>query len=225
MKRDGFLEPPFTADAFATHARRRLDATAQQTTTSSPQLVGRGDHDLNPDETSWLDPGQRFREAAVLVPLVDRGHELKVLFTQRTEELPTHPGQISFPGGKIDPHDRTPLAAALRETEEETGIARSFVDVVGYLDGYRTGTGFRITPVVAIVREGFRLAPEPGEVADVFEVPLSFLMDPVNHQTDSAIWRGKRRYFYAMPYDGRYIWGATAGILRNLFERVYQSNP
>jgi 8-oxo-dGTP pyrophosphatase MutT (NUDIX family) len=216
---------PFTAEAFVRHARDLLHEEASGRTTSSPELAGRGDHDLNPDALSWIEPGQTFRDAAVLVPLVDRGDELQVLFTQRTHTLPTHAGQISFPGGKIDEGDKTPLAAALRETHEETGIAPEFVDVVGYLDGYLTGTGYCITPVVAVVRNGFALVPEPGEVAEIFEVPLKFLMDPSNHQTDSRVWRGKRRFFYAMPYDGRYIWGATAGILRNLFERLYAPGP
>lgn len=221
MKSASLDMPPFTAEAFRAHASIVLDAVAPQRATSSPELASRGDHDLDPDAASWIEPGQTFRDAAVLVPLVDRGRELQVLFTQRSHALAIHAGQISFPGGKVDARDRTPLAAALRETHEETGIAPAFVDVVGFLDCYLTGTGFSITPVVAIVREGFSLVPEPGEVAEIFEVPLSFLMDPANHRTDSRIWRGKRRQFYAMPYRERYIWGATAGILRNMFERLY----
>ncbi len=215
------IPKPFDAAAFRANAVPRLEADLPQHTTSSARLVDRGDHDLDPTASSWLTPGETYREAAVLVPLVDRGSELHVLFTQRTDELPTHAGQISFPGGKIDDRDAGPVAAALRETHEETGIAPGFVDVVGYLDGYRTGTGYRITPVVAIVSQGFRLLPEPGEVAEIFEVPLAFLMDAGNHRTDSMVWRGKRRHYYAMPYGERYIWGATAGILRNLFERAY----
>jgi len=211
----------FGADCFRRHRARHLHAAPPRTTTSSMQMLDRGDDDLNPRNSSWLTPGDSYREAAVLVPLIDRGAELQVLLTQRTHELPTHAGQIAFPGGKIDDDDAGAVAAALRETHEETGIAPDFVDVLGFLDGYRTGTQFRITPVVAIVEPGFTLVPEPGEVADIFEVPLSFLMDRSNHMTHSMVWRGKQRFYYAMPYGEHYIWGATAGILRNLFERAF----
>ena len=202
-------------------ARGRLDPDAPRGATSSPELAGRSDYDLNPEMTSWLDPDAAYRDAAVLVPLVMRAHGLQVLLIQRTDSPDAHGGQISFPGGKIETHDPGPVEAALRETHEEVGLPDRYVEVLGFLDAYRTGTGFKIAPVVGLVREGFSLVPEPLEVADIFEVPLSFLMDPANHRTDSRVWKGKRRYFYAMPYEDRYIWGATAGILRNMFERLY----
>ena len=201
-------------------AKMRLAKDGPEGRTSSPEIAARGDHDLNPEMTSWLEPGMRYRGAAVLVPVIDRPQGLQVLFIQRTEGPDAHSGQIAFPGGKIERHDTGAVAAALRETHEETGLAHEFVEVLGFLDAYRTGTRFEISPVVGIVSEGFDLVPEPLEVADIFEVPLAFFMDPANHQTDSRIWRGKRRHFYAMPYQDRYIWGATAGILRNLFERL-----
>ena len=201
-------------------ARQRLAAHGPEGHTSSPELAARGDHDLNPEMASWLEPGMQYRGAAVLVPVIDRPQGLQVLFIQRTEGPDAHSGQIAFPGGKIEHHDDGAVAAALRETHEETGLSHEFVEVLGFLDAYRTGTRFEISPVVGIVSEGFDLVPEPLEVADIFEVPFDFFMDPENHQTDSRIWKGKRRHFYAMPYEDRYIWGATAGILRNLFERL-----
>lgn len=180
----------------------------------------RGDDDLNPSARA-IPHAEPFRPAAVLVPIVARPGGATVILTQRTAHLPIHPGQIAFPGGKIDPDDGSALAAALRETEEETGLDRSFVTPVGYLDTYVTRTAYRVTPVVAIVRPGFRLVPEPGEVEDIFEVPLSFLMDPANHQRRSRPWQGKERFFYAMPWGERYIWGVTAGMIRNLHDRLY----
>lgn len=210
-----------TPDELRRLARQRLGQNTPLGKTSSPELAGKGDHELNPEMSSWLEPGITYREAAVLVPLVNRAAGLNVLLIQRTEGPDAHAGQIAFPGGKLEPHDCGPTEAALRETHEETGLAREFVEVLGFLDAYRTGTRFEIAPVVALVEEGFTLVPEPREVAEIFEVPLAFLMDPANHRTDSRVWNGKRRHFYAMPYGERYIWGATAGILRNMFERFY----
>lgn len=162
---------------------------------------------------------QPIRPAAVLIGIVE--HEKPtVLLTQRAAHLNDHAGQISFPGGKIDPIDATPLAAALREAEEEIGLPGSFIEPVGYLDLYATGFGFRILPTVARVRPGFTLRVNADEVDDVFEVPLAFLMDPINHQVHSKEWRGMMRSYYAMPFAERYIWGATAGILRVLYERI-----
>lgn len=160
------------------------------------------------------------KAAAVLVPIVPRDDGLTVLLTQRSHELPVHAGQIAFPGGKVDPGDATPLAAALRETHEETGIEPGFVTPVGYLDPYETGTGFRIVPVVGVLSIGFELVPEPGEVSDIFEVPLKFLMDPANHQRKQAMWKGRMRQYDAMPYEDRYIWGATAAMLLELYRRM-----
>ena len=164
---------------------------------------------------------QPVRPAAVLIPVVDHAQPT-VLLTQRAAHLNDHAGQISFPGGKIDATDASPLDAALREAEEEIGLAREFVDPIGYLDLYATGFGFRILPTVARVRPGFKLRINKSEVDDAFEVPLAFLMDPANHQLHSKEFRGMERSYYAMPFEERYIWGATAGILRVLYERIYQ---
>ena len=159
-------------------------------------------------------------QAAVLVPLVARP-EPTLLLTQRTSHLANHSGQIAFPGGKVDPTDVDVVDAALREAEEEVGLARDFVQVLGTLPIYTTGSAFIITPVVALVRPGFTLAPNPGEVADVFEVPLAFLLDPANHRRHFLTAEGVRRDWFSMPYqDGdveRFIWGATAGMLRNFY--------
>lgn len=162
---------------------------------------------------------QPIRPAAVLVGVVD--HPVpSVLLTQRAAHLNDHAGQISFPGGKIDATDASPLEAALREAEEEIGLERQFIDPIGYLDLYGTSFGFRILPAIARIRPGFSLRINQAEVDDAFEVPLPFLMDPTNHQMHSKEFRGVQRNFYAMPYEERYIWGATAGILRVLYERI-----
>jgi 8-oxo-dGTP pyrophosphatase MutT (NUDIX family) len=165
---------------------------------------------------------QPIRPAAVLIPVVDHAQPT-VLLTQRAAHLNDHAGQISFPGGKIDATDASPLDAALREAEEEIGLGREFVDPIGYLDLYGTSFGFRILPTVARVKPGFSLRINASEVDDVFEVPLAFLMDPANHQVHSKEFRGIERSYYAMPFAERYIWGATAGILRVLYERIYLS--
>ena len=162
---------------------------------------------------------QPVRPAAVLIPVVDH-LQPTVLLTQRAPHLTDHAGQISFPGGKIDVTDASPLATALREAEEEIGLSREFVDPIGYLDLYGTSFGFRILPTVARVRPGFSLHINKSEVDDAFEVPLAFLMDPANHQVHSREFRGMERSYYAMPFAERYIWGATAGILRLLYERI-----
>ena len=133
-----------------------------------------------------------------------------------------HPGQIAFPGGKIDPHDRTPADAALREAAEEIGLARALIEPIGYLDLYLTFSGFRILPTVARVASDYKLVLSEREVADAFEVPLTFLMDAQNHALHSRDWKGVTRRYYAMPFGERYIWGVTAGILRNLYERIYE---
>jgi 8-oxo-dGTP pyrophosphatase MutT (NUDIX family) len=163
---------------------------------------------------------QPVRPAAVLIPIVDH-EEPTVLLTQRSAHLNEHAGQIAFPGGKIDVTDKSPLDAALREAGEEVGLDRAFIDPIGYLDVYGTGFGFRILPTVARVKPGFRLTINHFEVDDAFEVPLSFLMNPANHQIHSKEFRGMERSYYAMPFAERYIWGATAGILRVLYERIY----
>jgi 8-oxo-dGTP pyrophosphatase MutT (NUDIX family) len=162
---------------------------------------------------------QPVRPAAVLIPVVDHPQPT-VLLTQRSAHLNEHAGQISFPGGKIDVTDASPLDAALREAEEEIGLSREFIDPIGYLDLYGTAFGFRILPTVARVRPGFKLRINASEVDDAFEVPLAFLMDPANHQIHNKEFRGIERSYYAMPFAERYIWGATAGILRVLYERI-----
>jgi 8-oxo-dGTP pyrophosphatase MutT (NUDIX family) len=162
---------------------------------------------------------QPIRPAAVLIAVVDHPQPT-VLLTQRSAHLNDHAGQISFPGGKIDPTDATPLDAALREAWEEVGLTREFIDPIGYLDLYGTGFGYRILPTVARVRPGFKLRISAAEVDDAFEVPLAFLMDAANHQVHSKEYRGIMRSYYAMPFEERYIWGATAGMLRVLYERI-----
>ena len=153
--------------------------------------------------------------------VVDRS-EPAVLLTLRTE-LPSHPGQIAFPGGKIEPDDRTPADAALREAAEEIGLARALIEPIGYLDLYLTFSGYRILPTVARVRPDYKLMLSATEVAEAFEVPLAFLMDVQNHALHSRDWKGVTRRYYAIPFGQRYIWGVTAGILRNLYERIYES--
>ncbi|TKT77361.1 CoA pyrophosphatase [Aquamicrobium sp. LC103] len=179
-----------------------------------------GDHSLNPD-LRHLIVREGLRDAAVLIPVVDHGEEASVILTKRTEKLRRHSGQIAFPGGAIDATDPTPEFAALRETEEEIGLGPEFVEVIGRMPDYITGSGFRIAPVLSIVRPGFVLTINEDEVDDAFEVPLSFLMDPANHSRDSRIWQEKERFFYAMPFGDRHIWGVTAGIIRTLYERLY----
>lgn len=179
-----------------------------------------GDHRLNPD-LRHLFVREGLRDAAVLVPVVDHGPEATVLLTQRSANLRNHSGQIAFPGGRIDPTDLSPEAAALRETREEIGLPAERIEVIGRLPDYVTGSGYRITPVLSIVRPGFALELNPAEVDAAFEVPLAFLMDPANHRRQSRIWNERERFFYEMPFGERYIWGATAGMLRNLYERLY----
>lgn len=180
----------------------------------------RGDFDLNPQAGAAPAPGQELRPAAVLVPIIDRPEGATVLLTRRTDHLDHHPGQVSFPGGRVEDHDQDVVAAALRETEEEIGLERSFVEIVGLLDQYRTGTGFDVSPVVGLVRPGFTLTLDTFEVAEVFEVPLDFVLDPANHKRESLFWKGEQRHFYVFPHDDHYIWGATAGMLVNLYDRL-----
>ena len=207
------------AHEFFERARARLNLDVPPELTDLDATVRiRGDLDLDP--IMWEKAGVKAtRPAAVLVPVVARSEPV-VLLTQRTPDLRSHSGQVAFPGGKIDPGDTSPEAAALREAAEEIGLDGQFVEPIGYLDLYLTFTGFRILPTVARVKPDFTLALNPREVTESFEVPLSFLMTPENHQRKSREWKGVTREFYAMPFEDRYIWGVTAGILRNLYERI-----
>jgi len=163
-------------------------------------------------------PEYRLRRAAVLVPLVVRPHGVTVLLTRRTDHLKSHAGQISFPGGRAEERDSSPIETALRETEEEVGLHRRHIEIIGVLPDHATVTAYRITPVVALIEPPFTLLPDPGEVAEIFEVPLAFLMDGLNHQRrEIDLPEAGRRSFYSMPYEQYFIWGATAAILRNLF--------
>jgi 8-oxo-dGTP pyrophosphatase MutT (NUDIX family) len=207
-------EDPFAPDTFFARAAARL--------LRDPPAAGldqAGDHRLNPDFNP--PPGLHFVDAAVLVPIVARRPQASVILTQRTAALKTHSGQIAFPGGKLSAEDSGPVAAAIRETEEEIGLSPKLIEPIGYLDAYLTGTGYRVVPVVARVASDHPLAPNPDEVDAVFEVPLSFLMSPENHRVGSREFRGVLRHFYEMPFEDRYIWGVTAGIIRGLYERVY----
>lgn len=184
-------------------------------------LDAAGDHPQNQDELEGLlPPGQPLRPAAVLVGLIPRAQGWQVLLTRRTEQMPTHAGQISFPGGRIDPGDSDAVAGALRETHEELGIEPARVRPLGLLDVYATISAYAVTPVVGIIDPDARLAPDAREVDEVFEVPLRFLLDRANLKRELRHFRGRLRGYYAYPYGERYIWGATAGMLVNLLERL-----
>jgi len=210
---------PAVGHDFFDRARARLSLVVPPELTDPSLPPRRGDHDLDPVLRAIAEV-RPIRPAAVLIPVVDHP-EPTVLLTLRSSALPDHAGQIAFPGGKIDAADASPLAAALREAVEEIGLAPQRIDPIGYLDLYMTTLGYRIVPTVARIDPGFTLALNPAEVDDAFEVPLAFLMQPDNHQRHSRDWKGMRRTFYAMPFGERYIWGVTAGILRNLYERLY----
>jgi 8-oxo-dGTP pyrophosphatase MutT (NUDIX family) len=165
--------------------------------------------------------GMRYRDAAVLIPVVAREPEATVILTLRTKHLTSHAGQIAFPGGKIDHGDNGPAGAALREAREEIGLDPTGVTLVGALAPYLSRTGYRIVPVLGRVEPGYAMAVNANEVADVFEVPLGFLMNPANHVRASREFQGRERYFYEIPFGDRYIWGVTAGIIRALYEQVY----
>lgn len=171
-----------------------------------------GDHDLNPG----MAVPDACHPASVLIPVIGREQEPTILLTRRSADLPHHAGQVSFPGGRVESGDRDAVETALRETEEEIGLDRVHVDVIGQLDTYITRTGFVVTPVVGLVSPPFEIRPDPVEVAAVFEVPLSFVLDRSNHQRHSREWQNRIRHFYVFPHPEHYIWGATAGMLVNL---------
>ncbi|MER2534514.1 MAG: CoA pyrophosphatase [Rhizobiaceae bacterium] len=210
---DGIIAPSqFSAQDF----RRRIEA-------GGPLPTDRveGDHTFNPDLRDMImRPG--LSRAAVLVPVIDHGEEAGVLLTKRADALRAHSGQIAFPGGRIDPGDVSPEAAALRETLEEVGLGERDIEVVGRMPDYFSGSGYQVTPVLGIVRPDYLVTVNADEVDDVFEVPLRFLMDPANHQRASRVWNERERFFYAMPFGERYIWGLTAGIIRSVYERLYR---
>lgn len=207
----------FDADSFSALARMRLR--------SDPPQIGeliarpRGDHDHQP--TPLRPPDETLAiPAAVLIPVVSRPGGPTVLLTERAASLRAHSAQVAFPGGRVDAVDGSPTVTALRETEEEIGLPRDKVELLGYLDAYLTGTGYRVVPVVARVEPPFDLKLNAHEVAGVFEAPLSFLLDPANHRREGRMWQGVHRTYYAMRYEDHYIWGATAGMIRNLYERL-----
>jgi 8-oxo-dGTP pyrophosphatase MutT (NUDIX family) len=207
-----------TSAEFFARVRERLTLDVPDGLTDPNVTPRRGDHDADPvmEKIASVRP---IRPAAVLVAVVERD-EPTVLLTQRTAHLKEHSGQISFPGGKIDA-DETPRDAALREAEEEIGLSRDAIEPLGFLDLYMTTLGYRIVPMIARVAPPFELVLNKAEVDEAFEVPLSFLMEPNNLQRHSREWQGMTRSYYAIPFENRYIWGVTAGILRNLHERIY----
>lgn len=202
--------------------RRGFGGTSDPLEAAEIRAETRGDHDLNPGETP---PSSALRPAAVLVPLIDRAEGMSVLLTQRTAHLSAHAGQISFPGGRMEESDADAIATALRETEEEVGLPRDKVSVIGRLDTYVTGTGFEITPIVGIIEPGYTLTIDPYEVAEAFEVPLSYVLDRRNHNRQDRESAGRVRVFYVLPYEGRNIWGATAGMLVNLADVLNAEAP
>ena len=202
---------PFDAETFR-HKAREIAA--------GPDDFDHGDHVFNPDIIQRL-RREKLREAAVLIPVVDRGDEAGLLLTRRTASMRHHSGQVAFPGGAVDAEDASPEAAALREAFEEIGLEAGLVETIGRLPPYLTTTGFRITPVISLVQADYALNLNLEEVAAAFEVPFSFVMNPDNHRRESRVWEGRERFFYSMPFEEHYIWGVTAGILRALYERLH----
>lgn len=179
-----------------------------------------GDFLLNPAFEAQMKAAQ-YKDAAVLIGLRDHGDMVSVILTERTAHLAKHAGQVAFPGGKIDPEDASPEAAALREAEEEIGLDPARVEILGRLPDYLTGTGYRIKPVLALVDAGAGFVPNPLEVDAVFETPFAYLMDESNYRRESRVWQGIERHYYSMDWDGHLIWGVTAGIIRMMRDRLY----
>jgi len=224
LSHGGASGQPESRPLSAEQVARRLAAAApglRRSPDLSPESLPRGDHDLNDRD---MYPALPLVPAAVLVPIVTHPEGLSVLFTLRTPHLSAHAGQVSFPGGRVEPGDADEAAAALRETEEEIGLRPDQIRLIGRLDTYVTRTGFRIHPLVGFVAPPLALVPDPQEVADVFEVPLDFLIDPTNRRRESRLYQGRERFFWAIPYDSRYIWGATAGMVVNLSELLWSGS-
>jgi 8-oxo-dGTP pyrophosphatase MutT (NUDIX family) len=207
-----------TPDGLRRLAQRRLAAELAPDALSAA-IAPHGDYTIAGD-TADMQTVAAARPAAVLAPIVARPEGLTILLTLRAAHLRKHSGQVAFPGGTIDAGE-TPAETALREAQEEIGLAPGFIEPLGWLDPYLTGTGYRVAPLVALVAPGFALSLSADEVAEAFEIPFAFLMDAANHRLEERLWRGKMRNFYAMPHGERYIWGATAGILRNLYEKLF----
>ncbi len=205
------MAAPYSAESFRQRVHARLNHWGAREF---------GDHSFNPGLGVAFKNIKR-QPAAILVPVIAHEREATILLTERTHDLPSHPGQIAFPGGKIDAADASAEAAALREAQEEIGLSPGHVEVLGRAPGYLTGSGFHIFPILALVAPNGELTLNRREVADAFEVPLSFLMNPANHRRASRIWQGVERTFFEMPYRDRNIWGVTAGILRVLYEQLY----
>jgi 8-oxo-dGTP pyrophosphatase MutT (NUDIX family) len=215
-RRGGHLTREEVIRRFAEHPVGRRGFGSPEGEAGAEPVPLRGDHSLTPGSKL---PEGALRPAAVLVPLVERDDGLWIILTQRTPHLSAHAGQISFPGGRIEEADADAVEAALRETEEEIGLPRRHVELIGRMDTYVTGTGYEITPVVGLIQAPYPTNIDPFEVAEVFEVPLSFVVDPGNHRRESRrAASGMMRTFFVLPYESRYIWGATAGMLVNLAE-------
>ena len=215
-------ESLFGVEDFCLRARKNLSQFWPEGAFDPATRPHNGDHRLNeplPGEIALIP--SPARHAAVLAPIVAHDGGATLLLTQRAAALRDHSGQIAFPGGKIEPGE-SPLDAALREAEEEIGLSRDTIEILGCLDPYQTSTGFRVFPLVGLVRPPLALTVNGAEVDEVFETPLAFLMNAANHQRERRQWQGRERQFYAMPYQNRYIWGATAGMIRNLYERLYR---
>lgn len=210
----------FSPEDFARRARARLRQDPPPFTL--PGHAGPGDPPGVPDEAPY-DTAPHLREAAVLIPVVSHAGAASVLLTQRTADLPSHAGQIAFPGGKVDPGDASALDTALREAKEEIGLDPALVTPLGFLDPHHSRTGYLVTGVVGLVRPDFRLVLNEAEVAEAFEVPLSFLMTRANHGTHIRTINGTERSLFAMPFGRHFIWGLTAMILKDLGERIYDA--